>query len=116
MILRTNLNGRYANWKLSLIWDSGPSLSFVDAGVSCYEEINNWPDTNCGDFYAGSPTISGASWRWNSGTLYGNKLVNSNEYYGSAAGDFVPSGHGQISMGALESSYFYCYGTANCRF
>jgi hypothetical protein len=117
VILRTNLNGRQAQWKLSLIWDSGPGLSFEDSGVSCYEEINNWPDTNCGNHFAGTPRISSAGWRWDSGTLYGNRLANSNEYYGAANGDFKADGYQQyFIMGALESSYFYCYGSDPCRF
>jgi hypothetical protein len=49
-------------------------------------------------------------------TIYGNRLVNSNEYCGAANGEFVPDDHGTVIMGALESSYFSCYGTSNCRF
>lgn len=117
VVLRTNLNGRQAQWRVSLIWDSGPGLSFDPVGVLCYEEINNLPDNNCGVHPAGTARIHGGSWRWDSSTIYGNRLNNSNEYYGTATGSFRADGYSLVfTMGALESSYFYCYGTARCRF
>ncbi|MFD0207165.1 hypothetical protein ACFVG9_41060, partial [Saccharothrix carnea] len=54
--------------------------------------------------------------RWNSGTLYGNRLNNSNEYYGGVNGQFTPGGYPAYAMGTLESAYFYCYGSDNCYF
>jgi hypothetical protein len=113
VVLRTNLNGRQAQWKVTLIRDSGPTLQFSNVRVNCWEEIAAWPDNSCGTHTAGSPFVSG---RWNSGLVYGNRLANSNEYYGAINGSFTPTGRPAYTMGTLESRYFNCYGTGNCYF
>lgn len=113
VVLRTNLNGRQAQWRVTLIRDTGPGLQFSNVRVNCWEEISNWPDNNCGVHGAGSPYVS---YRWGSGLLYGNRLNNSNEYYGAVNGSFTPNGYPQYTMGTLESRYFNCYGTGNCYF
>ncbi|MFS8095780.1 hypothetical protein LFM09_01455 [Lentzea alba] len=115
VVMRINLNGRQAQTKITLIWDSGPAIQFNEVWGNCWEEINNWPDTNCGNHYAGAPVIGPVGWRWNSGTLYGNRLDNSNEYYMAVSGRFTPSGHPLYVMGVLESLYFHCYGSLNDR-
>jgi hypothetical protein len=83
-----------------------------------YEVIDIWPDAHCGDHYAGAPRIGPAGWRWDSGTLYGNRLVNASNYYGAVKGAFNADGHQQgFVMGQLESSRFACKPkTANCKF
>jgi hypothetical protein len=116
VVIRTNLNGRQAQWRVTLIWDSGPSLDFNDTYVNCYEEINNWPDTDCGDHYIGGPVISGSSWRWDSGIVYGNRLNNSNEYYAAVNTYFTPSGYPTYIAAPLETQRFNCYGSSNCVF
>jgi hypothetical protein len=116
VILRTNLNGRQAQWKVSLIWDSGPTLDFNDTYVNCYEENNNFPDSNCGDHYIGGPVIGPSGWRWNSGTVYGNRLNDSNNYYAAVNTLFTPSGYPTYIAAPLDSQQFDCYGTANCTF
>ncbi|WP_434739376.1 hypothetical protein [Micromonospora sp. SH-82] len=116
VVLRTNLNGRQAQWRATLIWDSGPTLDFNDTYVNCYEERNNLPDANCGDHYVGGPVIGPSGWRWDSGTVYGNRLVNSNEYYADVNTLFTPSGYPTYIAAPLRSQQFNCYGTSNCVF
>jgi hypothetical protein len=111
VVLRTNLNGRQAQWKVSLIRDTGPSLQFFNVQVNCWEEINLLPDNSCVVHGAGAPFVSG---RWNSSTLFGNRLANSNEYYGAVNGGFTPSGYPAYPLGTLEGAYFNCYGNDNC--
>ncbi|MEV0269894.1 hypothetical protein AB0H43_14040 [Hamadaea sp. NPDC050747] len=116
-IIRTNLNGRQGQWKVTLIWDGGPALNFYDVYIHCKEEISNFPDSNCGDHYAGAPRIGSFLWRWDSGTLYGNRLANSNEYYANLNLIFDPDGpYTAHSAGTLSTSQFNCYGTSNCVF
>jgi hypothetical protein len=116
VVMRINLNGRQAQTKVTLIWDSGPGIKFNEVWANCWEEINLFPDTNCGNHYAGAPSIGPGNWRYDSGTLYGNRLNNSNEYYMAVSGRFTPSGYPQYVMGVLESKYFNCYGNDNCYF
>lgn len=111
VVLRTNLNGRQAQWRVTLIRDSGPLLQFSNVQVNCWEEINLWPDTSCGVHGAGAPNVQS---RWDSNTIYGNRLNNSNEYYGAVNGSFTPSGYPGYTMGTLEGAYFNCYGGDNC--
>ncbi len=113
VVLRTNLSGRGAQWRISLIRDSGPYLQFHNVRVNCWEEINNWPDNSCGTYGDLYPRVTA---RWNSSTLYSARLVNSNEYYGAANAYFTPDGYGRYTMGALESLYFHCYAGRNCIF
>ncbi|MET9228508.1 hypothetical protein [Lentzea sp. NPDC003310] len=111
VVLRTVLNGRQAQWRVALIRDSGPLLQFTSVQVTCWEEVNLLPDNSCGVHGAGAPTVQG---RWDSNTLYGNKLASSNEYYGAVNGEFTPAGHPGFTMGTLEGEYFNCYGEDNC--
>lgn len=117
VIIRTNLNGRQANHGLALIWDSGPGLDFNDVYARCREDRNNYPDANCGDHYAGGPLISAGYFRWNSATLYGNRLVNANPYYADVTANFIPTGYPTYIAAPLRSMKWNCpSGTANCIF
>ncbi|MFI5615391.1 hypothetical protein [Amycolatopsis sp. NPDC051903] len=105
VVLRTNLNGRQAQWRVTSIHDTGPSLQFSDAQVNCWEEVNLSPDNSCGVYGAGSPAVSA---RWDSGILYSNRLNHSNEYYGAVNGSFTPAGYPAYPLGTLEGAYFNC--------
>ncbi|MEW2382688.1 hypothetical protein AB0873_11470 [Micromonospora sp. NPDC047707] len=118
VIIRNSLQGRRGRWTVSLIWDYGPSLTFSDSWINCYEVIDNWPDANCGDHALYPGRISGTNWRWNSPTLYGNFLVNPKPYYAAFNTDFTPGGYSARTLPALETARFKCYGsTADpCKF
>ncbi|SCL15009.1 hypothetical protein [Micromonospora inyonensis] len=108
LVIRTNMNGRYANHGLALIWDSGPSLDFNDVYVRCREDRNNLPDNNCGDHYAGGPLISAGTWRWNSGTVLGNKLNNANPYFAEVTANFIPTGYPFYIAAPLRTMKWTC--------
>ncbi|NLU80620.1 hypothetical protein HCA58_20060 [Micromonospora sp. HNM0581] len=40
VIIRNSLQGRRGRWTVSLIWDYGPSLTFSDSWINCYEVID----------------------------------------------------------------------------
>jgi hypothetical protein len=48
--------------------------------------------------------------------LYGNRLENSNKYYGQTSGRFTPSGFQTLVMSPLKSAEFECWGTGKCVF
>ncbi|MFI6819700.1 hypothetical protein ACIBJE_01960 [Micromonospora sp. NPDC050187] len=108
VIIRTSLNGRQANHGMALIWDGGPSIDFNDVTVRCREDRNNLPDANCGDHYAGGPLIGPATFRWNSGTLYGNRLANANPYYADVTATFWPTGYPGYTHPPLRTSKWKC--------
>ena len=54
-IVRTNLNGRSARWNVTYYHDNGPQLYFPRADVLCWEQVQIFPDSNCGIHYAGAP-------------------------------------------------------------
>ncbi len=118
--LRTNLNGRSARWTVYLTVDSGPNILINEQWVNCYEDLNYWLDNNCGQHRVkaqGGVT----SWTINysvfkSPLLYGNRLENSNKYYGQTSGRFTPSGFQTLVMSPLKSAEFECWGTGNCVF
>ena len=118
--LRTNLNGRSARWTVYLTVDSGPNILINEQWVNCYEDLNYWLDNNCGQHRVkaqGGVT----SWTINysvfkSPLLYGNRLENSNKYYGQTSGRFAPSGFQTLVMSPLKSAEFECWGTGNCVF
>jgi hypothetical protein len=106
--IRTNMNGRYANHGLALIWDRGPSLDFNDVYARCREDRNNLPDNNCGDHYAGGPVISAGNFRWNSSTLFGNKLNNANPYFAEVTANFIPTGYPWYIAAPLRTLKWTC--------
>lgn len=119
VILRTNLNGRQPQWRVYWYHDTGPALSFRSAYLNCRKDIANLPDTNCGvfavdnsdaAFYLGTGNITTPP------TIYGNRLVESDEYYSQVDAYFTPTGYPQYTMGRLRSANFNCYGTSNCYF
>ncbi|WP_253776997.1 hypothetical protein [Goodfellowiella coeruleoviolacea] len=117
VILRTDLVGRQAQWRQSLILDTGPAIQFNEVWVNCWEETTMTPGINCGNHYAGAPVVNGVSPYFNSQLLFGNRLNNSDEYYGAVTARFTPSGYSQYVMGMVETPRFNCYGsTDNCYF
>lgn len=114
IILRTNLNGRQANSRLSFIWDSGPSLSFFNTGIRCYEYAV--PGINCGWHDIPAMWVGPTKYRSDSGTIYGNRLNNSNVYVNFAHTYFTPTGYNPYVAAQLESLDFNCFGTGNCYF
>lgn len=94
--------------------DTGPGIQFQDVDVECYED-NVGPDSFCGNEERGWPYLSPGA-KWNSGLLYGNRLDDSNEYYGKVTGQFIPNGYPLFTIGPLESKRFNCYGNDNCYF
>ncbi len=117
VILRTSLNGRQPQFRISLIWDQGPTLHFGGVAASCFEVVDNWPDSHCGTEGAGAPTIGPGGWRWNSDTLFGNRLNDNSDYYGAVNGDFRAEGYNiPFAIGQLESTRFFCAPNTNCRF
>ena len=117
-IIRTNLNGRQAQWNVTYIHDSGPVLNYPRAEVLCWEQVSGFPDSNCGVHYAGAPfTVSSTNRRFNSPTIYGERLEDSSTYYGISQGQVVPQGTGyQFAVPHLETKRFNCFGTDRCFF
>ncbi|MFV2114203.1 hypothetical protein ACFHW0_17930 [Micromonospora sp. LOL_025] len=119
VIIRNSLQGRRGRWTVSLIWDLGPSLTFTDSWINCYQVIDNWPDANCGDHALYPGRLSGAgSYRWNSPTIYGNFLTNPAAYYAAFNTEYTPAGYSARTAPALETARFKCYGSTAepCKF
>ncbi|GAB3901847.1 hypothetical protein GCM10029964_091260 [Kibdelosporangium lantanae] len=119
IIIRTNLNGRQPRWTSALIWDSGEAVWVGGATIECWEEISLWPDNSCGYFeYPETRAISPGNARLDSGLIYGNYLVNSNDYYSSFVGYFNPDSDPdfEISIPPLESTYYNCPRNDICMF
>jgi hypothetical protein len=103
--------------EITLIWDSGPTLNFQGVVADCFEVVDNWPDSDCGTHWGGAPTIGPSGWRWDSGTLYGNRLDDVSSYYGAVNGSFRASGYSQtFYLGQLEGARFFCPANSRCRF
>jgi hypothetical protein len=117
LIIRTSLNGRQANWNVSVIWDGGPTIYFSNFNVNCREDQFG-PDPNCGVFRAiGNGNYVGPSrTRVNSGTIYGNRLNDSDPYYAQLGGYFTPDGYPRFTFGTLNTARWNCFGTSNCVF
>lgn len=115
IVIRTNLNGRQARWNTYWIHDSGPSLGFSNASISCNEDGNIW---GCGVHAAdnGDGAFSVGTGRYNSPTVYGNYLSNSNDYWADVTANFLPSGYWLFSIAPLATDTFYCPSSGNCYF
>lgn len=114
-VIRTNITGRKSNNTLTLIWDSDPSLRFTGGRIFCYEDRN--PDLNCGTNIVSDRTMSSTSWRWSTGLMNGEKLVNGNYYYNQYATSFTPTGYSKYTAGKLNTQRFWCpRGAAGCYF
>lgn len=113
-IIRTTLNGRQANWKTTVIWDSGPALTFNTPYMQCLED--SFFPIICGTFNMSTANVSSASWRWNWAQIYGNKLNNSDEYHGAFHTHFTPAGYPPINAATLSTTHFKCLGADNCYF
>ena len=92
-MIRTSLNGRQANWNVSVIWDGGPNIYFSNFDINCREDQTG-PDPNCGVFHAiGNGNYVGLGRiRVNSGTIYGNRLSDADPYHADLGGYFTPVG------------------------
>ena len=118
LIIRTSLNGRQANWNVSVIWDGGPDITFSNFNINCREDQTG-PDPNCGVFRAigNGNYIGSGRVRVNSGIIYGNRLVDSNPYHADLGGYFTPTGYSRFTFGTLTSARWNCpKGTGNCTF
>lgn len=118
LIIRTSLNGRQANWNVSVIWDGGPNIYFSNFNVNCREDQLG-PDSNCGVFRAigNGNYIGPGRVRVNSGIIYGNRLNDANPYYATLGGYFTPDGYPRFTFGTLTSGRWNCpKGTGNCTF
>lgn len=108
-IMRTGFSGRQPQYNVSLIWDSGPSLTFSQLFINCRED--QFPiDSNCGVF---DPAPDGArigisGFRFNSKRIFGNRLNDVNPYYGTLSGYFIPDGYPEYVMGTLRSGTYFC--------
>ena len=114
-IVRTNLNGRQAQWKVTLIRDYGPTLKFQGPPqVVCWD---HWGAIyiSCGSHsFTGPSALSG---RWSSPWLYGNRLSNADWYHGAFTAQFKPAGYTRIwSAKTLDTDEFKCGTTGNCAF
>jgi hypothetical protein len=120
VIIRTNLNGRQMQWHTQFFRDSGPSIAFQKVFINCFEDNGLlWLDSNCGvhaaDGAAGNfSVVAGVGYK--SGTIYGNKLVNSNDYYATIGGYFTPAGYTRYVMNDLKAAHANCFGSDNCYF
>jgi hypothetical protein len=115
-IIRTNLNGRQAQWRATVIWDNGPQLSFSSTQVQCVE--NGAFPIICGNHGLPNVTLATYSptWRYDYGTIYGNRLNNSNYYHGAFQTLFTPAGYPTYRAANLATLSFNCLGTGNCYF
>ncbi|MFF3855699.1 hypothetical protein [Micromonospora sp. NPDC002575] len=98
---------------VTLIYDSGPNLDFNGVQVNCREDEVG-PDSDCGQHPVGGPVISPSTPRWDSGLVYGNKLVDANDYFATVTGTVIPQGYPTYTVPELRSLSFYC-GTNNVR-
>lgn len=114
-IVRTNLNGRQAQWDVTIIWDSGPALSFYSTYVQC---IDDWAvPVICGTHDLANRTISGSNFRYAYPRIYGNKLVNADKYHAAFHTHFTPAGYPTYNASTLSTWQFTCPSrTANCYF
>lgn len=116
-IVRTSMNGRQHRWTVTLIHDSGPSLGFSYAKMRCWQDRDWWTsDLHCGDKGVGSPSVSRYSRTWTSSLIYGNRLVNSDDYYAQFLTNFTPYGYPTYTAGPLRTAHVNCYGNDNCYF
>lgn len=114
-IIRTNLNGRQAQWDVTIIWDSGPSLAFSSTYVQCIED-STFP-VICGTHDLSNYTLTSSSFRHAYPRIYGNKLNNADKYHGAFHTHFTPSGYGIYNASTLSTGRFTCpSGTGNCFF
>ncbi|MFT4294966.1 MAG: hypothetical protein QM582_06080 [Micropruina sp.] len=94
-IVTTNLNGRQARWKLTLIREYGPTLNFADGGaptqIVCWDWWG-WTWIGCGNHYF-TKMPNALKTRWTSKMIYGNRLENADTYHGALETYFTAAGH-----------------------
>lgn len=118
VILKTNLNGRSPRWTISFIHDEGPPLNLENPQVQCFEDVNFFPDSDCGLYPSDqNPRIGPGARRWNSQLLNGVPLEDENDYYGEVYARFTPDGQPPQTILPLRSANFNCpSGRARCTF
>lgn len=112
LILKTNLNGRQAQWTVTIIHDNGPGIIFNNQYVNCFEQVQLFPDSVCGAHSVPDAYVTSSNRTFNSGILYGSYLSDSSTYYGAYNGQFYPVDNTDLylSAGELESQRFNCFG------
>lgn len=111
LVMRTNLNGRQAQWRVGIIHDWGATMTNVNAKITCKEEGNPFL---CG-VHTAAENVSVGTNRWDSGTIYGNRLVNSNYYSGTILASFTAPGDSTLFQTEALSQRFNCLGTLDDR-
>ncbi|MGP5525241.1 hypothetical protein ACTXM3_18510, partial [Glutamicibacter arilaitensis] len=114
LVVRTYLNGRQAQWTVTRVWDSGPSLNFTDSKLTCLEKRGALSPNICGTHKLSSVTINSGVPRTQK-KIYGNYLKNSNNYYGMFRTKFTPRGYSQYTAAGFDTGTFNCYGNADDR-
>lgn len=121
IVVRTNLNGRQAQWRVTYIWDSGPSIKFEHPQISCWDKepiTGVW--YGCGSYVVSNgstaPKVSPSSWRWNSSWLYSARLERDDTYHGAHDTYFVPSGYPRYAASVLNTGDFNCFSNGTCKF
>jgi hypothetical protein len=111
--VHTNLNGRSAQWIISLAWTTGPAIKYVGMTLACREDRNNLPDGTCGSS-GFKPSIGPTAVSWKSRVIQGEKLKNSAPYYAELSGAF-DAGGSRWGMETLRTATFNCLGGDNDR-
>lgn len=114
VILETNLNGRQAEWTVTIYRDTGPELVFTNQWVNCFEQVSNWPDSVCGSHEVPDAYLSDYR-SWTSPTLRGNYLSDSSTYYGAYNGQYYTLEDDEFyqSVPDLEGARFNCFGSSD---
>ncbi|WP_426321666.1 hypothetical protein [Microbacterium sp. E-13] len=72
---------------------------------------------SCGyHYFNADPTINTVTYRWDSNTVFGNRLVNVADYYGSFRTSFKPAGYSLYTAGYLNGAVFTCPANVPCVF
>lgn len=103
-VLRVSLNGRHPNGIVTLIWDSGPALSFNGSRYHCYQV----GVTMCGSKVIDDTRVTSTSRRSSSGFVNGNDLTNDADYYNGYETNFIPDGYPQYTAAPLNTHKFTC--------
>jgi hypothetical protein len=112
VIIRTYLNGRQPWYKLGFFVDAGPNLT-INSYVNCKKDLVF--DTSCGTF--NGPHVYVGTFR-DPGWVYGNRLSDSGNYFGTVTGNVTPDGYGvTLPIPVLKSGRYICpSGTGICHF
>ena len=116
VVLRARPDGRHATWNVSLIWDSGPDLTFGAVTAGCRRSGGARPDRDCGTARAGTASIGGGRWQWTSAALAGSRPADGAAFHCVVAGRFRASGYAYpFSAGLSRSGRFAAGPTGDYR-